>query len=280
MARGLLDDYRQMATSTGRLKNRRRSGGQKEQGLLGGGIVDAEAALIDAYNQFELPDDALGLLSLPAKAAVGLGRMALTDISNLTQSIMQTDRSDPDAMARAATDGLKLMSGTGMAGGLLSRMTGTPKGAIRMNVFGGGIHDLGKLGKEHLMRRYGYGDGDIYPEQIYKGNGTYGPAPLTQAQKNRASKHGDNVRLNLSTNRNDDKSAYLSGPFGEFRISDHYNNPNFNNSDMNATNPSAKEVVGSIDDAMGRVNKSRLEVQTKLDEYEIPLNKIKAKLLP
>ena len=160
MARGLLDDYRQMATSTGRLKNRRRSGGQKEQGLLGGGIVDAEAALIDAYNRFELPDDALGLLSLPAKAAVGLGRMALTDISNLTQSIMQTDRSDPDAMAQAATDGLKLMSATNMAGGLLSRMTGTPTGAVLgANVYQGGPHKYGPEGAADSLQHMSKGEG-------------------------------------------------------------------------------------------------------------------------
>ena len=204
--------------------------------------------------------------ALPSAIADPLGRGGL-----LAKQALTGQRMNPNDATQAMIDVGMLSTPIGLLGGV-------PKGAIGMNVFDGGIHDLGKLGKEYLMRRYGYGDGDIYPEMILKADGTYGYAPLTQAQKNRASKHGDDVSLNLSTNRNDDKSAYLSGPFGEFRISDHYNNPNFNLSHMNATNPSAKEVVESIDDAMGRVNKSRLEVQTKLDEYEIPLNKIKAKL--
>jgi len=118
-ARSLLpvDDYRQMATSTGRLRNRRRSEGQKKYGL-GVKILDAEAALIDAYNQFQPPDDALGLLALPAKAAYALGQGALTAIEDFVK-----DPSDP----KKSFDAASIVAG---GGGLLSRATDLPKGAV------------------------------------------------------------------------------------------------------------------------------------------------------
>ena len=119
---------------------------------------------------------------------------------------------------------------------------------VGMNLWHGGIHDLGRLGAEHLKRRWGLEE--------------------------------DNIRLNLSKNRHDEKSAYLSGPFGEFRISDHYNNPNFNFNNANLVNPTARDVVRTIDELMNMKNAVVSKGNKIVDDWEIPLNAIINKLKP
>lgn len=123
-----------------------------------------------------------------------------------------------------------------------------PSSTVGMNLFDGGIHDLGRLGAEHLKRRWGLRE--------------------------------DNIGLNLSKNRHDQKSAYLTGPFGEFRISDHYNNPNFNFNNANAVNPSARKVVRIIDELMNMKNAVVSKGNKIVDDWEIPLNAIINKLKP
>jgi hypothetical protein len=78
------------------------------------------------------------------------------------------------------------------------------------------------------------------------------------------------TKLDLSTNREGGHSAYLSGPFGEIRISDHSGNPNFITSNANMVNPSLVDVKSMIDRAMDARNKGILEGNALLDEWEAP----------
>ena len=77
--------------------------GQKDYGL-GGKALDMAAALGDAYNQYQPPETALGMMALPAKAVYGLGNMIVQDVGDKTKSIMGTDINNPAAMNQAATD--------------------------------------------------------------------------------------------------------------------------------------------------------------------------------
>ncbi len=80
--------------------------------------------------------------------------------------------------------------------------------------------------------------------------------------------------LNLSTNRNNGKSAYLSGPFGEIRISDHSSNPDFMTSSGNIINPSFDDLKAYLDDAMSQINKGRMKGNNALDAWELPRSKM------
>ena len=85
-----------------------------------------------------------------------------------------------------------------------------------------------------------------------------------------ASEEPNRFPLDLSTNREGGHSAYLRGPFGEIRISDHPGNPNFITSNANMVNPSLVDVKSMIDRAMDARNKSILEGNALLDEWEAP----------
>ena len=147
------------------------------------------------------------------------------------------------------TDAAMATMGTGY-GPAVGRMAMGAKVAdpstLRMNVFKGGIHDTAKLGGEYLKRRWNV------PE--------------------------DKVGLNLSTNRHNGKSAYLTGPFGELRVSDHMSNPNYVTSNAVIIKPSAKDMVSAIDELMGLRKASANKVNKILDDWEIPLNAVVDKL--
>ena len=67
-----VDDYRQMANYVGQLENWRRSKGAKKR--QSDDIPKLLAMIGDAYNQYQPPETALGMMALPAKAVVGLGK--------------------------------------------------------------------------------------------------------------------------------------------------------------------------------------------------------------
>ena len=113
------DDFNQMSNYTGQLQNQRRSVGQKQYGL-GGKVLDMAAALGDAYNQYQPPETALGMMALPAKAVYGLGQGAVTAIEDFVK-----DPSDP----KKSFDAASIVAG---GGGLLSKATGVPAGSIGM----------------------------------------------------------------------------------------------------------------------------------------------------
>ena len=172
-----VDDFNQMSNYTGQLQNQRRSVGQKQYGL-GGKVLNMAAALGDAYNQYQPPETALGMMALPAKAVYGLGNMIVQDVGDKTKSIMGTDRSNPAAMDQAATDALGLAADTMAGGGVVSRMTDMPQGAILgANVFQGGPHKYGPEGASESLKHmskgegaqaYGYGRYDAGAEQVGK----------------------------------------------------------------------------------------------------------------
>ena len=172
-----VDDFNQMSNYTGQLQNQRRSVGQKQYGL-GGKVLDMAAALGDAYNQYQPPETALGMMALPAKAVYGLGNMIVQDVGDKTKSIMGTDISNPAAMNQAATDAFGLAADTMAGGGVVSRMTDMPQGAILgANVFQGGPHKYGPEGAAESLKHmskgegaqaYGYGRYDAGAEQVGK----------------------------------------------------------------------------------------------------------------
>jgi len=154
-----VDDFNQMSNYTGQLQNKRRSVGQKDYGL-GGKALDMAAALGDAYNQYQPPETALGMMALPAKAVYGLGNMIVQDVGDKTKSIMGTDRSNPAAMDQAATDAFGLAADTMAGGGVVSRMTDMPQGAILgANVFQGGPHKYGPEGAAESLKHMSKGEG-------------------------------------------------------------------------------------------------------------------------
>jgi len=154
-----VDDFNQMSNYTGQLQNQRRAVGQKQYGL-GGKVLNMAAALGDAYNQYQPPETALGMMALPAKAVYGLGNMIVQDVGDKTKSIMGTDRSNPAAMDQAATDALGLAADTMAGGGVVSRMTDMPKGAILgANVFQGGPHKYGPEGAAESLKHMSKGEG-------------------------------------------------------------------------------------------------------------------------
>lgn len=155
-----VDDFNQMSNYTGQLQNQRRSVGQKQYGL-GGKVLDMAAALGDAYNQYQPPETALGMMALPAKAVYGLGNMIVQDVGDKTKSIMGTDRSNPAAMNQAATDAFGLAADTMAGGGVVSRMTDMPQGAILgANVFQGGPHKYGPEGAAESLNNVFKGEGN------------------------------------------------------------------------------------------------------------------------
>jgi len=83
--------------------------------------------------------------------------------------------------------------------------------------------------------------------------------------------------LDLSTNREGGHSAYLRGPFGEIRISDHDVNPNFVTSNANMVNPSLADVKSTIDRGMDTVNKGILEGNALLEKWEAPRRALSGK---
>ena len=154
-----VDDFNQMSNYTGQLQNKRRSVGQKDYGL-GGKALDMAAALGDAYNQYQPPETALGMMALPAKAVYGLGNMIVQDVGDKTKSIMGTDRSNPAAMNQAATDAFGLAADTMAGGGVVSRMTDMPTGAVLgANVFQGGPHKYGPEGAAESLKHMSKGEG-------------------------------------------------------------------------------------------------------------------------
>jgi hypothetical protein len=154
-----VDDFNQMSNYTGQLQNKRRAVGQKQYGL-GGKVLNMAAALGDAYNQYQPPETALGMMALPAKAVYGLGNMIVQDVGDKTKSIMGTDRSNPAAMNQAATDAFGLAADTMAGGGVVSRMTDMPQGAILgANVFQGGPHKYGPEGASESLKHMSKGEG-------------------------------------------------------------------------------------------------------------------------
>ena len=154
-----VDDFNQMSNYTGQLQNKRRSVGQKDYGL-GGKALDMAAALGDAYNQYQPPETALGMMALPAKAVYGLGNMIVQDVGDKTKSIMGTDINNPAAMNQAATDAFGLAADTMAGGGVVSRMTDMPQGAILgANVFQGGPHKYGPEGAAESLKHMSKGEG-------------------------------------------------------------------------------------------------------------------------
>ena len=155
-----VDDFNQMSNYTGQLQNQRRSVGQKQYGL-GGKVLDMAAALGDAYNQYQPPETALGMMALPAKAVYGLGNMIVQDVGDKTKSIMGTDINNPAAMNQAATDAFGLAADTMAGGGVVSRMTDMPQGAILgANVFQGGPHKYGPEGAAESLNNVFKGEGN------------------------------------------------------------------------------------------------------------------------
>ena len=154
-----VDDFNQMSNYTGQLQNQRRSVGQKQYGL-GGKVLNMAAALGDAYNQYQPPETALGMMALPAKAVYGLGNMIVQDVGDKTKSIMGTDISNPAAMNQAATDAFGLAADTMAGGGVVSRMTDMPTGAVLgANVFQGGPHKYGPEGAAESLKHMSKGEG-------------------------------------------------------------------------------------------------------------------------
>jgi hypothetical protein len=154
-----VDDFNQMSNYTGQLQNKRRSVGQKDYGL-GGKALDMAAALGDAYNQYQPPETALGMMALPAKAVYGLGNMIVQDVGDKTKSIMGTDINNPAAMNQAATDAFGLAADTMAGGGVVSRMTDMPTGAVLgANVFQGGPHKYGPEGASESLKHMSKGEG-------------------------------------------------------------------------------------------------------------------------
>ena len=154
-----VDDFNQMSNYTGQLQNQRRSVGQKQYGL-GGKVLNMAAALGDAYNQYQPPETALGMMALPAKAVYGLGNMIVQDVGDKTKSIMGTDINNPAAMNQAATDAFGLAADTMAGGGVVSRMTDMPQGAILgANVFQGGPHKYGPEGAAESLKHMSKGEG-------------------------------------------------------------------------------------------------------------------------
>ena len=181
-----VDDFNQMSNYTGQLQNQRRSVGQKDYGL-GGKALDMAAALGDAYNQYQPPETALGMMALPAKAVYGLGNMIVQDVGDKTKSIMGTDRSNPAAMNQAATDAFGLAADTMAGGGVVSRMTDMPQGAILgANVFQGGPHKYGPEGASESLKHMSKGEG----AQAY-GYGRYDAENIDVAEQ---------YRINLAYN--------------------------------------------------------------------------------
>ena len=181
-----VDDFNQMSNYTGQLQNKRRSVGQKDYGL-GGKALDMAAALGDAYNQYQPPETALGMMALPAKAVYGLGNMIVQDVGDKTKSIMGTDINNPAAMNQAATDAFGLAADTMAGGGVVSRMTDMPQGAILgANVFQGGPHKYGPEGASESLKHMSKGEG----AQAY-GYGRYDAENIDVAEQ---------YRINLAYN--------------------------------------------------------------------------------
>ena len=111
-----VDDYQQMANYVGQLENWRRSKGAKKR--QSDDIPKLLAMIGDAYNQYQPPETALGMMALPAKAVYGLGQGAVTAIEDFVK-----DPSDP----KKSFDAASIVVG---GGGLLSRATDLPKGAV------------------------------------------------------------------------------------------------------------------------------------------------------
>ena len=181
-----VDDFNQMSNYTGQLQNKRRSVGQKDYGL-GGKALDMAAALGDAYNQYQPPETALGMMALPAKAVYGLGNMIVQDVGDKTKSIMGTDINNPAAMNQAATDAFGLAADTMAGGGVVSRMTDMPTGAVLgANVFQGGPHKYGPEGAAESLKHMSKGEG----AQAY-GYGRYDAENIDVAEQ---------YRINLAYN--------------------------------------------------------------------------------
>jgi hypothetical protein len=73
---------------------------------------------------------------------------------------MGTDRSNPAAMNQAATDAFGLAADTMAGGGVVSRMTDMPQGAILgANVFQGGPHKYGPEGAAESLKHMSKGEG-------------------------------------------------------------------------------------------------------------------------
>ena len=153
-----VDDFNQMSNYVGQLENWRRSKGAKKR--QSDDIPKLLAMMGDAYNQYQPPETALGMMALPAKAVYGLGNMIVQDVGDKTKSIMGTDRSNPAAMNQAATDAFGLAADTMAGGGVVSRMTDMPQGAILgANVFQGGPHKYGPEGAAESLKHMGKGEG-------------------------------------------------------------------------------------------------------------------------
>ena len=153
-----VDDFNQMSNYVGQLENWRRSKGAKKR--QSDDIPKLLAMMGDAYNQYQPPETALGMMALPAKAVYGLGNMIVQDVGDKTKSIMGTDINNPAAMNQAATDAFGLAADTMAGGGVVSRMTDMPQGAILgANVFQGGPHKYGPEGAAESLKHMGKGEG-------------------------------------------------------------------------------------------------------------------------
>ena len=153
-----VDDFNQMSNYVGQLENWRRSKGAKKR--QSDDIPKLLAMMGDAYNQYQPPETALGIMALPAKAVYGLGNMIVQDVGDKTKSIMGTDINNPAAMNQAATDAFGLAADTMAGGGVVSRMTDMPTGAVLgANVFQGGPHKYGPEGAAESLKHMGKGEG-------------------------------------------------------------------------------------------------------------------------
>jgi hypothetical protein len=148
-----VDDFEQMSTLVGQLKNWRRRKGIKEYGLLGK-AQDAGAAMGDAYSKWT--PEASDLVDAP----VALLNMIAGDVAQKTHDVMATDPNDPEALRRASQDSFDL-AGYAAGGGFgASRLMG-PKGdaILGAHVWQGGPHKYGPEGARESLKHMSKGEG-------------------------------------------------------------------------------------------------------------------------
>ena len=160
-----VDDFNQMSTLTGQLKNWRRRTGQKDYNKIVGGTLNAGAAIGDAYNSWEAPDDALGMAALPAQAIVKLLSMAAEDLGQKTRGIMETDPNDPEQLRKASEMGFDLAADTMVGGSVAGMATNVPgKGTM----LGSAIPPKGVDLPMDEMSRMARAD-EMFPIEAYHG---------------------------------------------------------------------------------------------------------------
>jgi len=229
------------------------------------------------------PDDESAIATL-AQFISGAEEKDRSAFANATLLVLQRNSDDSEFInkARVALDGMviggaieKTLEGAGYV------VRAVKSGALRQAIVDAGAGADQRLSgmRDTLSANPVSGGVDVALSAAGKLAGRQ-PAPEVHRVAKEAKKYLDDTwgaseepnrwPLDLSTNREGGHSAYLRGPFGEIRISDHPGNPNFITSNANMVNPSLVDVKSMIDRAMDARNKSILEGNALLDEWEAP----------